>query len=391
MRGSGKLAALAVMCALALVRPAQGQNGPGEPFELVRSLQSLQDQIVRGNTGAHANQGKLVSRIAEQFDAIDAARWKEPKNARAAVLFVLNGGNVRALQKVLDIREGLDLDEKLLKGVLAYGESRMEDALQLLSGIDARLLHISLAGHVAYVQGELAEKKEPAKAVAYFEDARLLAPGTIVEEAALRRQIALLAAAGDGDRFEVLATQYLRRFPNSVYSRGFRHKFAAGLAANAMAAHPDRLARLVSMLGGIEAAERRDIYLTIAREAVLKGRVELAKLAATNAVQLAEEGSDDGERARLYEGATLIVTDDYDRGVEILTAIARSKLGPLEVALLDAALSVAGQIRRMPAEPAPESALPGGVDASDAGGSQVVERARKALAQIDRMLNEQAK
>jgi chemotaxis protein MotC len=391
VKGSCKIAAAAVTCALALAQPAQGQNGPGEPFELVRSLQSLQDQIVRGNTRAHANKGKLVSRIAEQFDAIDAERWKEPRNARAAVLFVLNGGPVRALQKLIGSGSGGDLDEKLLKGVLAYGESRMEDALQLLDGIDARLLHVSLGGHVAYVQGELAEKKDPAKAMAHFEDARLLAPGTIVEEAALRRQIALLGAAGDGDRFEVLAGRYLRRFANSIYAGGFRQKFAAALASNAMTTDPDRLARLVSMLSGVATADRRDIYLTIAKEALLKGRVDLAKLAAANAVQLAKEGGDDGEHARLYEGATLIVTDDFDRGIETLSAIERSKLGEHEGALLDVALLVAGQIRRTPIEPEPDSAPPNESDASGAGASQALERARKALAQVDQMLSRLAK
>jgi chemotaxis protein MotC len=381
-----KLAAIVAVCVLAAAHQAEGQNGAGEPFELVRSLQSLQDQIVRGNARAHANQGKLIARIAEQFDAIDAERWKEPRNGRAAVLFVLNGGNVRALQKAIGAGNG-DLDERLLKGVLAYGEGKMDDALQLLAGIDARALPVSLAGHVAYVQGELAEKKEPASAIAYFEDARLLAPGTIVEEAALRRQIALVLAAGDGERFEALAAQYLRRFASSVYSGGFRQRFAVALATNAMAAHPDRLARLVSMLSGTRAAERRDIYLTIAREALLRGRVELAAVAARNAVQLAEESGEDLERARLYEGATLIVSDAYDRGVEILGALERGRLSEQEGALLDVALSVAGQIRRMPAEPEAD-AIPG---ESETGGSPGLERARKALSRIDQMLSEREK
>ena len=110
-------------------------------------------------------------------------------------------------------------------------------------------------------------------------------------------------------------------------------------------------------------------------------------MAAANAVQLANEGGDDGERARLYEGATLIVTDDYDRGIEALSAIERSKLGEHERALLDVALLVAGQIRRMPAEPEPDSAPPSESDASGAGASPALERARKALAQVDQMLS----
>ena len=40
-------AALAIVIALAIVGSAPAQDGKGEPFELVRSLQSLQDQIAR--------------------------------------------------------------------------------------------------------------------------------------------------------------------------------------------------------------------------------------------------------------------------------------------------------------------------------------------------------
>ena len=114
----------------------------------------------------------------------------------------------------------------------------------------------------------------------YLDDARLLSPGTIVEEAALRRQIALLAAAGKADRYEMLATQYLRRFPRSVYAGGFRQQFAVAIAAIRMPREPGRLARLESMLGGVAQSDRREVYLTIAKEAIAKGKMEMAKFAA---------------------------------------------------------------------------------------------------------------
>jgi len=253
-----KQAVAALAGVLIAAGAAYGQDGKGEPFELVRSMQSLQDQVVRGNTRAHAAQRELLGRIAEQFEAVDAQKWKDPKNARAAVVFVLSGGNARVLQKLIRNGTGADIGEKLLKGALAYGEGRLEEAAELLGGIEARKLDPGMAGHVAYVQGELAAKKEPVKALAHLDDARLLSPGTIVEEAALRRQIALLAAAGRAD-YELLATQYLRRFPSSVYAGGFRQQFAAAIAAHTNAGEPGRIARLESMLGGVEQADRRAV------------------------------------------------------------------------------------------------------------------------------------
>jgi chemotaxis protein MotC len=390
VRRSGRLVGAAIICTFAIAGSGYGQTGQGEPFELVRSLQSLQDQIARGNTRAHANQRVLLGRIAEQFDAINPERWKEPKNARAAVLFALNGGNVRALQKVIENGKGVELDERLLKGVLAFGEGRTEDAAQLLGGIEARSLDISMAGHVAYVQGELKQQKEPAVALAHFDDARLLAPGTIIEEAALRRQIALLASAGDADRYEMLATQYLRRFPHSVYAGSFRQQFAVSIVIGTTVSEPGRLARLAVMLGGVGPAERLDVYLTIASEALIKGKIELAKFAAANAMQLTTDAGPEKERARLYEGAALIATDDFQRGVELLSAVERGKLGEAEAVLLDAALSIAGQVRRLPDAPEANSTPPADADTGGAK-SQMLARAGKAIADVDAMLSEQGR
>jgi chemotaxis protein MotC len=375
------LAGAMIACGLGWAGVALGQDGKSEPFELVRSLQSLQDQVVRGNTRAHAAQRVLLARIAEQFDVLSTEGWKDPRNARAAVVFVLSGGSARALQKLTHSGASTDINEKLIKGALAYGEGRHDAAAAQLAGIEARALDPGMAGLVAYVQGELAAKKEPAKALVYFDDARLLSPGTIIEEAALRRQIALLAAAGNADRYEALATQYLRRFPSSVYAGGFRQQFALAIAGHTDVVEPDRLARLERMLGGVAQSDRRELYLMIAKEAVAKGKMAMAKFAAANAGSLTEAASTDRERARLYEGAALIVTEAFDRGVEILSAVERSKLAETDASLLDAALSIAGQVRRMPATPDAEPLAAGEVT------GQALAQARKAIAQVDEMLS----
>ncbi len=53
--------------ALLAAGPTLGQGSGGEPYELVRSLQSIQDQIVRGNARAHSYQRVLMGQIAERF------------------------------------------------------------------------------------------------------------------------------------------------------------------------------------------------------------------------------------------------------------------------------------------------------------------------------------
>lgn len=392
MRRLLHLAAAATAIALAIGGSAPAQDGKGEPFELVRSLQSLQDQIARGNIRAHSTQRVLMARIAEQFAAAAPERWKEPKNARAALVFVLSGGSASVVQKLLDGGASFEIEEKLLKGALAYAEGRLDEAGELLGGIEARALDASIAGHVAFVQAELAAKSNPAKALGLLDDARLLAPGTLIEEASLRRQIALVGAGEDAERYEALAALYLRRFPNSLYAGSFRQQFAAAIAGNARASEPDRLARLEVILGGIGLAERRDVYLTIAKEALLKGKVGIAAFAAASAGKLADAGSAEEARARVYEGAALVVSDGLDKGVEMLGGADRSKLAQADVALVDAGLAVADAVQRPAETPDPEDEQPKLADKTGerekAAASAVIARAHKIFAQVDQMLSE---
>jgi chemotaxis protein MotC len=369
----------AACAVLLLMHAAEAQEGKGQPYELVRALQSLQDKVVRGNAQAHSEQRVLLAQIAEQFERLPAEGWREPRNARAAVVFVLSGGSARVLSRVAQSEAGKGMNAKLLLGTLAFGEGHLDQAAEMLGAIDARRLDPSLAGHVAYVQGELASRKEPAKALAYFDDARLLAPGTIVEEAALRRQIALLAAASEPERYDRLAVQYLRRFSHSVYASGFRQQFATGLA-QAKAIDAARLAKLEGLLDGLDPPERRDIYLMLAKEAVAHGKVDTARFAAVRAMRLTEDGSPEHERARLYEAAALVTSEDLERGVETLRTLDRRKLTGADAVLREAALAVAADVRRTPDTPAiaPERAQET---------SPIGERARRAIAQVDELLS----
>ncbi len=135
------------------------------------------------------------------------------------------------------------------------------------------------------------------------------------------------------------------------------------------------------MLGGVGLAERRDVYLTMAKEALIKGRVEMARFAAASATPLTQEESPEHARARLYEGAVLVVTDDFEMGAELLRGVDKSKLAEDDARLLDAALAVTSQVRRLP-EPYADAAPPAG-----AAFGPVLERAQTMIAEVDRMLN----
>ncbi|MEH3117575.1 MAG: chemotaxis protein MotC [Methylorubrum populi] len=356
----------------------------GLPVELTRTLQLLQDRIARGSTQAHLAQRQLLGHIEQRLIALPPETWAEPENLRAAVAFALAGGGPAVLRAVLAAGRMPEAEQPLALGALAYLEGREKEARAKLSGIDAHTMPAGLAGQLALTQSALTVREAPARSLELLDLARLLAPGTLVEEGALRRQIFVVAQGGDARRFEALAIQYLRRFRRSVYAGNFRQRFAAALTRLDFDSDRTRIASLERMLDEIEPESRRDLYLLVARAALEQGRRETALFAAERATGLAAPDSRPAAQARLYRGAALIVAEGgFEEGYETLRDLDRADFAPADADLLDAALSTARQIRT----PAPIAAVPPPSPAGRAipeSGSLL--RAQEALARAERAM-----
>jgi chemotaxis protein MotC len=340
----------------------------------------VQDRIARGDTAAYLSYRTSLAGFAEQLAQVKDEAWQDPRNVRAAVALVLSGGDPRVLEPLVSRVDGLD--RKLVRAALAYGHNSNEEALGLLGDVDARTLDPSVAGHVALVQAELVAKKDREKALAFLDEARLLAPGTMIEEAALRREIALAVEGSDGDRFETTTRQYVRRFANSVHMGSFRRQLAVDLATRGMADDPARRSSLEAALESLPASQRQDLYLSIAWEGLKGGGVDLVRWAAANAASLAGEDSAEHLRSTLCEAAVLIVTDDFDKGVSMLQSIPPDRLNDQEADLLAAAVRIAEQVRR---EPKPFEA--NGERPRGAIEPAVVRAVNTAIAQVDSLLS----
>ncbi len=365
----------------------------GLPVELMRTLQLLQDRIARGSTQAHLAQRQLLGHIEQRLLAVEPEAWANPENVRAAVAFALAGGGPAVLRKMRETDKLSEDDTALVRGALAYLEGRERDARTLLGRFDPRSQPPSLAGQLALTLAAVTVRDAPRKAIELLDLARLLAPGTLVEEGALRREIFIHAQGGDSRRFEALSIQYLRRFRRSVYAGNFRQRFATALTRLDFDTDRARVDRLERMLDEIEPSERRDLYLLVARAGLDQGRRETAMFAAERALSLASSDSEAAARARLYRAAALIVVDGrYEEGLDGLRAVDRAALDTPDRALLDAALSTAGQIRGG-APPVAAAPPPPPAKAAPADGKRQIPeaasiaRAREALAQVDRMID----
>ncbi|WP_375312961.1 chemotaxis protein [Bradyrhizobium sp. A5] len=316
--------------------------GAGEPYELVRTLQAVQDGIANGDMAAHSGHVALIRQIGEKFLAADASVWSNAQNGQAVVIYLLSGGGPQLVRKL----PKPNVDERLFNGALAYVEGRQDEARELLKDVKPRTLPSGLGGQVALVQGALFARSEATLAIERLDDARLLLPGTLVEEAALRREILLIGQAEDFDKFEFLTLAYIRHYRNSVYAGDFWQRFSSGLTQSSLALDERRFARIVTLLEQIDRASRLKLYFAIARSAMLRGRLAVTELAGERALVLSADASADRERAHFFRGVARVLTDEYDGGLAELKALDRSKLPERDIPLLNATVQLALDMRK---------------------------------------------
>lgn len=348
-------ALLAVSLLVASVLPATSADSEAiPPFQMARSLQALQAQIAGGNAAAVAAQRELLGVMERSFLAADPGVWQDGRNARAAVTYTLSGGSPRLMRGLVTLNPPIAIDADLAAGALAYIENREEEARKRLMPLDARNLPMSLGGQVALVQAGLIARQDLARAIRLLDDARLLMPGTLVEEAALRREVFLVAQTGNLDRFEFLSRQYLRRFAVSIYAEDFRQRFATAVARLGIADGDDRFPRLEAILKSSDPENQRALFLQLAQAAVVHGKLGTARSAAADAAALAPVGGGDSMRAGLYDAAASIaVGGDIHQVQKRLASLNRRQLGRRDADLLDAAVAVATAVGEVPMRPSP--------------------------------------
>jgi chemotaxis protein MotC len=351
------LLAVLFIAAAAFAGTAYAAPSSGEPHELVRSLQAVQDGIANGNAEAHGGLPALIRQIGEKFLAADPALWSDPRNGQALVVFLLSGGAPRVARKLP--RDRINVDERLFNAALAYVEGGQDEAKELLKDVNPRLIPSSLGGQIALVQGTLLASSDPSRAIERLDDARLLSPGTLVEEAALRREVLLVGQAEDFDKFEFLTFVYIRHYRNSVYAGDFWQRFSSTLTRSSLASDERRFVRVSAMLDQLDRANRLKLYLALSRTALVRGRLALARLAGEQALPLSPEEFPDHERAHLFRGAARALTDDYEGGLAELKAVERSRLPERDSYILDATLQLVLDVRK------PTTELPTGFGADN--------------------------
>ncbi len=392
-----RVAAGAALALALAVTPAFGQEtaAPRHPYELVRTLQALQNQAAQGNVAAHIGQRSLLKEMEAPLSAPDAD-WRDPRNVRAVVLYVLSGGSPGPLRRLVERDvQTLGADAALARGALAYVMGDEETARKLIGPVKPTELPAALGAQVALVQAALATRNDVKQALQLLDQARLLAPGSLVEEAALRREVFIAGETGDHDRLEKATSQYMRRFGRSVYAEHFRQSFASAVVRFDIGTDAAKFPRLERTMAAFDDSVQRAVFLVIARDALVHGRLPQARVAALAAERTARGDQAALARARLYGAAARVGAENPEITLAALDGVETARLPEADRPLFDAARRIAAGIRapaqgqataiRAPggkpaAEAAPPSAPPAGLDPQA--------RAMRLIAAAERNLSE---
>src|SRR5690606_8940027 len=152
----------------------------------------------------------------------------------------------------------------------------MAQARKAMATIDPAGHPPEVAAFLSLVKGSVLAGEDARAGVAMLDRARLLGPGTLVEEAALRRTVSLAVAAGDGEKFMSASEQYARRYLRSPYSSQFAEAFVSGIIA--LKAKLD-LRRVEQAIAWMTAEQAKTVYLRLARRAAIDGDPELLAFA----------------------------------------------------------------------------------------------------------------
>ncbi len=334
------------LAAVALLSPAVGAVADSANLaDLVDDLRRIQLQIAQGDKAAYAAQLNQLKMIGAAIAAAPPETWKDRRQADS---LILSGGSPADVQPLLKGDAVVESERELALGALAYVTNHEADALSLLGKEDVTALDPRMAGEVAFARSVLVTKRDAKAAVELLDWARALQPGGLVEEAALRREIALLVEAKDAPHAAMLIRQYSTRFAASLYAADFFRDLAAAVARLGLADDPANYQLLSRAIAALPSGSRRSFLLELAKSAVVNVRFDAAAAAASEALESAPPDSPEAMRARLYLAASRMFSDAYDAAVGDLQTIAASKLDRADAGLLVSVRRVAFELRITP-------------------------------------------
>lgn len=311
----------------------------------VRELARAQDAVARGDEGSVRQLRTLLSRLPDGEAAAQRTWDPTARNTSAMLTLVLSGGDPAAAETYAKTQGLPERDAVLIRGSAHFMRGMRTEAAAELDQIEIDSLAVMDRGRVAMAKAMLLPD-EDARKLPLLRVAMAAMPGSLVEEAALRRAAISAANGNDAAATLAFAGRYARRFSASPYAPEFMQALARSISEFEAKSPRASLERLQASLAALPLAHRRNFYILLIRQAIAARNLDLVRWAATRVRQLAPGMSPEMTRAALYDYACAVVDGGGAANEAGLNAINIAMLRGDEVFLLQAAKSVAREIQR---------------------------------------------
>ncbi|MGV1818405.1 chemotaxis protein MotC [Agrobacterium sp. CG160-95] len=334
------------------------------PYAMLRSLQFVQDSVTMGDHSATEMQRFLLQTIDERLKSAPSAIFKDPRNVDAALVYAMSGGNPATLEFLVARDVDGNFDSRVADILRKYLSGKGTLVAQSIAAMVPEYRGTRIGAYLALIGGNVTIPRDPVAALGFYDIARLEAPGTIVEEAALRRSLAIAVEDGDAGRGVEYAQRYARRFLHSPYASQFADLLVSLVVKRVDSIGHDTIEETFAMM---DAERQKEAYLRLSRLAAISGKDSLARMAALKAKALSPDMPDQPQvQANLYESLSNIGTPDVVSAIETIGQIPEAQLSDRDRALRDAARAIADQVVR---PPSPQPGADPGVTAGQGAGS----------------------
>ena len=334
------------------------------PYAMLRSLQFVQDSVTMGDHSATEMQRFLLQTIDERLKSAPSAIFKDPRNVDAALVYAMSGGNPATLELLVARDVDGNFDSRVADILRKYLSGKGTLVAQSIAAMVPEYRGTRIGAYLALIGGNVTIPRDPVAALGFYDIARLEAPGTIVEEAALRRSLAIAVEDGDAGRGVEYAQRYARRFLHSPYASQFADLLVSLVVKRVDSIGHDTIEETFAMM---DAERQKEAYLRLSRLAAISGKDSLARMAALKAKTLSPDMPDQPQvQANLYESLSNIGTPDVVSAIETIGQIPEAQLSDRDRALRDAARAIADQVVR---PPSPQPSADPGVTAGQGAGS----------------------
>lgn len=251
----------------------------------LQALLKAQTALAYGKDGAEERYKQAQGAISGKIKTF-SRRTLSNQEVELLAVYLFSGGEPSLVENILHSLEKDPPNKALLEGAIAYVSRDLKLAGSKLQNLDLARLQPPVLSRVLLVQSQTTSSLDAVEKARLLEQAVGLSPGTLVEEASIRRLVQLWADVANARQLMRWSRQYLRRFPKSYYMDDFVKSFSAGILKTARRGDAPPKDDIDFILGSLAVPDASRMALVITKSSLDAGLKELCITFSESAAQV---------------------------------------------------------------------------------------------------------